>query len=54
MNTAKEEVAFTDSQKEKLVQGHNEKRRAVSPAAANMKKMIWDAELAKMAQSYSR
>lgn len=44
---------FTKSQKQQMVEITNRKRREVKPAAANMRRVIWDDELADVAQNYA-
>uniref|UniRef100_H2YHY9 SCP domain-containing protein n=1 Tax=Ciona savignyi TaxID=51511 RepID=H2YHY9_CIOSA len=45
---------FTPSQINQTVTLHNEYRRNVTPEAADMSRLIWDAQLAEIATEYSR
>nr|NP_001233215.1 uncharacterized protein LOC100185684 precursor [Ciona intestinalis]BAK55783.1 CiUrabin [Ciona intestinalis] len=47
-------TVLTASEIKVAVDKHNEYRRIVVPSASNMLEMVWDPELGKMAQDYSR
>ncbi|XP_077986526.1 cysteine-rich secretory protein 1-like [Glandiceps talaboti] len=44
---------FSDVQKQAIVDTHNDLRRLVEPEASNMRKMVWDEDLAQLAQDWS-
>nr|XP_006826071.1 PREDICTED: uncharacterized protein LOC102806400 [Saccoglossus kowalevskii] len=44
---------FTHEQKRAIVETHNMLRREVIPEASNMRKMVWDDDLAQLAQDWS-
>ncbi|XP_044731394.1 scoloptoxin SSD552-like [Chrysoperla carnea] len=55
-----QDLAITDEQKQSIVDKHNELRQKVAsggedrlPSAANMKELVWDDELANIAQCYA-
>eukprot|EP00731_Ephydatia_muelleri_P014208 Em0007g1518a len=47
------QTGLTAAQKQQFVDAHNALRKSVKPAATNMKTMIWNNELATIAQNYA-
>merc|ERR1711860_24734 len=47
------ENGLTNTQRQDLLDAHNDARRQVSPTASNMEKMEWDSSLETIAQSYA-
>lgn len=48
-----ESIHFTEEEKKRIVDLHNEYRRNLTPPAANMKYMEWDENLARIAQDWA-